>query len=221
MDAAVPPETMASAVPYRNPSAHVGFGDKGLHTFDVEALRAEAKKERAHLARSRQLLAEFSGIRILVDFTLVDGPDEDDGQSYRCNAAGDTVPLSESTSQMYTCTEADVLTASKRSYLKSTLMAEAEAWLEGALQVNPVDGSMYLAPFAKSSCDAVEVAYACCQQFQPFTTVEDQDFVLFVTGRPTSGATIAWALSCASDQYGRPVSGVRTRMAAFLAQCRA
>lgn len=214
MDRAVPPETMASAVKYTNPSAHVGFGDMALHNFDVQRLRRQAEAEREHHARSRQLLAEFSGIRILVDFTLVDGADEDDGQSYRCNAEGETVPLSESTSQTYTCTEADVLTSSKRSYLKSTLMAEAEAWLEGALQVNPVSGSMSIPPYSETSCDSAGVAYACCQQFQPFTEVEDQDFVLFVTARPTSGATIAWALSCASDQYGRPISGACARASA-------
>lgn len=37
--------------------------------------------------------------------------------------------------------------------------------------------------------------------------IDDSDFVIFVTARPTTGSTLAWALTCGYDQYGRPIYG--------------
>lgn len=214
MDALAPPESMATVVEYENPSLSVGFGDKSLHPFDVQHVRRLAEAKRAEGATSRHLLSTFQGIRIELNFDLIDGSDSQNGTPLQCTEAGQQVPLSSSTGTMHTCTDDDVLTAEKKEYLKSTLMAQAEAWLEGALQVNPVQGSLPLPMYSSSACTSAGVAYACCSGIQPISSATGADFVLFVTARPTSGFTIAWALSCANDQYGRPTSGARACPAA-------
>jgi len=54
-------------------------------------------------------------------------------------------------------------------------------------------------------------SFVCCESLMPSeyetTGASNADFVLHVTARPTGGSTIAWALTCQSDQNGRPVSG--------------
>lgn len=44
-----------------------------------------------------------------------------------------------------------------------------------------------------------------------FTTssegVSDADLVLLVTTRPTTGNTLAWAVACERDQWGRAIAG--------------
>jgi leishmanolysin len=37
--------------------------------------------------------------------------------------------------------------------------------------------------------------------------VEDADLVLLVTTRPTTGNTLAWAVACERDQWGRAIAG--------------
>lgn len=37
--------------------------------------------------------------------------------------------------------------------------------------------------------------------------VADADLVLLVTTRPTSGNTLAWAVACERDQWGRAIAG--------------
>lgn len=48
--------------------------------------------------------------------------------------------------------------------------------------------------------------FMCCDRNFPAeyrtTGVDDADFLLIVTARPTTGSVIAWALECASDEYG-------------------
>lgn len=55
------------------------------------------------------------------------------------------------------------------------------------------------------------MTWACCSGSMPKyfedPGVADTDFVLHVTARPTNGNTIAWALPCNVDQYGRPING--------------
>jgi hypothetical protein len=37
--------------------------------------------------------------------------------------------------------------------------------------------------------------------------VSDADLVLLVTTRPTTGNTLAWAVACERDQWGRAIAG--------------
>ena len=41
----------------------------------------------------------------------------------------------------------------------------------------------------------------------PYAVFDKPHFSSIVTGRPTTGSTIAWALTCQSDQFGRPTFG--------------
>lgn len=44
----------------------------------------------------------------------------------------------------------------------------------------------------------------------PFFTegVAGADLVLLVTTRPTTGNTLAWAVACERDQWGRAIAGI-------------
>jgi len=48
----------------------------------------------------------------------------------------------------------------------------------------------------------------------PHAYVEDgvanADLVLLVTTRPTTGNTLAWAVACERDQWGRAIAGLST-----------
>lgn len=109
----------------------------------------------------------------------------------------------------HTCSSNDILTAEKREYLKSVLLAGAKTWFEERLSVNPVSGSLVVPFFTQSSCDAANVGYACCEQFQSSLggAKSNTDVVIYVTARPTATGTIAWALTCMRDSFQRPVSG--------------
>ena len=37
--------------------------------------------------------------------------------------------------------------------------------------------------------------------------IDDTDLVLLVTTRPTTGNTLAWAVACERDQWGRAIAG--------------
>lgn len=38
--------------------------------------------------------------------------------------------------------------------------------------------------------------------------VANADLVLLVTTRPTTGNTLAWAVACERDQWGRAIAGI-------------
>jgi len=88
------------------------------------------------------------------------------------------------------------------------------ALLASALSVLPVSGNLVLnAPFPDGSCfgGSYWYSFVCCNSEMPAshktTGVPSADFVLYVTARPTGGSTLAWALTCQSDQYRRPTAG--------------
>lgn len=70
-------------------------------------------------------------------------------------------------------------------------------------------------PIPQSSC--VSSAWGICNEFvccsnnfpaaDAANGVPNSDFHIYVTARPTAGSTIAWALTCQTDQYGRPTAG--------------
>lgn len=45
--------------------------------------------------------------------------------------------------------------------------------------------------------------------------VAEADLVLLVTTRPTTGNTLAWAVACERDQWGRAIAGIYS----FIGHC--
>lgn len=107
----------------------------------------------------------------------------------------------------YTCRDSDVLTKDKAEFLVSVLLKAVEEYFESVLSVQRVVGNLIVSGLRCSMRDQ----WACCANTIPpsYKTdgVPDADYVLHVTARPTTGATIAWALPCNIDQFGRPISG--------------
>jgi len=72
-----------------------------------------------------------------------------------------------------------------------------------------VEGTIYAIAFL------VKVRCQICTEFKmfPFCStspegVSDADLVLLVTTRPTTGNTLAWAVACERDQWGRAIAGI-------------
>ena len=55
--------------------------------------------------------------------------------------------------------------------------------------------------------------FLCCAE-----GVADADLVLLVTTRPTTGNTLAWAVACERDQWGRAIAGNKN-LGKFLTCC--
>jgi len=94
------------------------------------------------------------------------------------------------------------------------MVREAAKRLANVLSTQQVIGDLDTAPSWPCSHPSFITSsgyrhYVCCSEQQPAGpyTWADTDFVLFVTARPTSGNTVAWALECESDQNKRPISG--------------
>lgn len=49
--------------------------------------------------------------------------------------------------------------------------------------------------------------------------VSDADLVLLVTTRPTTGNTLAWAVACERDQWGRAIAGNLSLEMLFMDLC--
>ena len=161
----------------------------------------------------------FSTIRLHLDTSLTVS-DADDNW---CTHAGDDYVYSSGSSRYRaTCTKDDVATSAKTSYLRNTILPAAEAWFEQHLRVVPVSGSLKLNPFCPYTIGGVPCCetHAQCSYASPNECYEaaipasysssgrsGADFVLFVTARPTQGSTLAWAATCRSDQYDRPIAG--------------
>jgi hypothetical protein len=52
------------------------------------------------------------------------------------------------------------------------------------------------------------VLYCHLNLFQFADGVANADLVLLVTTRPTTGNTLAWAVACERDQWGRAIAGL-------------
>ncbi|TYZ53430.1 hypothetical protein PybrP1_002739, partial [[Pythium] brassicae (nom. inval.)] len=138
-------------------------------------------------------------IRIAFDLSKLTS---DDG--FMCSNEGDVVNTD---GQAYTCTRDDVLTPVKREFIVSVLLKGIKDYFENTLAVQRVVGNL----FVQGILCGAGASWACCAKSIPpsFSTdgIADADYVLHVTARPTTGSTIAWALPCNVDQFGRPVSG--------------
>eukprot|EP00163_Fabomonas_tropica_P032268 TRINITY_DN800_c0_g4_i1.p1 TRINITY_DN800_c0_g4~~TRINITY_DN800_c0_g4_i1.p1 ORF type:complete len:1244 (-),score=362.25 TRINITY_DN800_c0_g4_i1:154-3567(-) len=126
-----------------------------------------------------------------------------------CTRAGQTVSIGTNTgipcsttvtnNCEFTCSAEDVMTTAKTNFLTS-LVAEATAFLSKHLKVVRLTAPLPVAqsPFCTSG---TPWAY-------PDSEVPDTDFILYVTTRPTTGSTLAFASTCQIDgTTGRPTVG--------------
>ncbi|OEL38427.1 Uncharacterized protein BAE44_0000552 [Dichanthelium oligosanthes] len=76
-------------------------------------------------------------------------------------------------------------------------------WFRKALAVEPVKGNLRLSGYSACGQDGgVQLPHAYVED-----GVANADLVLLVTTRPTTGNTLAWAVACERDQWGRAIAG--------------
>ncbi|OQR94716.1 leishmanolysin-like peptidase [Achlya hypogyna] len=141
----------------------------------------------------------FNPIRISFDISKLSS---DPG--YMCVNVGDTVTRDGSA---YTCSQNDLLTSDKRSFILNVLLPAITTYFTKVLSVQSVSGNLVVPGIGCKSTGE----WACCTNSIPpylaTTGIANTDFLIHVTARPTSGAVLAWALPCNLDQFGRPISG--------------
>lgn len=116
-----------------------------------------------------------------------------------CNPHGDP-PISGDC--WYNCTVDDISGEDKRRRLRKALGQTAE-WFKRALAVEPVKGNLRLSGYSACGQDGgVQLPHEYVEE-----GVADADLVLLVTTRPTTGNTLAWAVACERDQWGRAIAG--------------
>jgi Leishmanolysin len=156
----------------------------------------------------------YQKMRLVVDTSLL----EPNADSFACSAAGSSIQytLAASSNEPYSCTAADVLDATKRAFIRDSLIPAAVDFLTFSLGVIPVQGNLINNnPLPDGSCFSNGGGYwyslVCCNQYWPSQYknpgVANADYLLVLTTRPTKGNLLAWATECQSDQYYRPISG--------------
>eukprot|EP01138_Halocafeteria_seosinensis_P001714 gb/GECG01001757.1/.p1 GENE.gb/GECG01001757.1/~~gb/GECG01001757.1/.p1 ORF type:complete len:1684 (+),score=177.51 gb/GECG01001757.1/:1-5052(+) len=178
-----------------------------------EAARTTEQNERRRggIRELATTSSDFEKMRITVDWHFIDNPgddkDTDDagGEYFACS--GDNSQYMDVNGAMRSCGSGDVLSNSKRDYLKNTLVHDAMDYFEKTLSVVPVDGNLVLdSPFTCFD----DYTFICCKRLTPDddqnTGIDNSDFHLYVTARPTGGSILAWALTCQTDSDGRPIS---------------
>ncbi|KAI8004800.1 Leishmanolysin-like peptidase [Camellia lanceoleosa] len=195
---------------YVSPQVYGGFGmSKPIH-----------QKGRALLGLSEipeQQNGDKQPIRIYLNYDAVGlSPDRD------CQNVGDIVKLGEPLLNpdrgvpscnphvdppilgdcWYNCTLDDISGADKRHRLRKALGQTAD-WFRRALAVDPVKGNLRLSGYSACGQDGgVQLPREYVED-----GVADADLVLLVTARPTTGNTLAWAVACERDQWGRAIAG--------------
>ncbi|PKA49613.1 leishmanolysin [Apostasia shenzhenica] len=102
----------------------------------------------------------------------------------------------------YNCTLEDIAEEDKKHRLRKALGQTAE-WFKRALAVEPVRGNLRLSGYSACGQDGgVQLPHEYIED-----GIADADLVLLLTTRPTTGNTLAWAVACERDQWGRAVAG--------------
>ncbi|XP_076939014.1 uncharacterized protein LOC143607456 [Bidens hawaiensis] len=102
----------------------------------------------------------------------------------------------------YNCTLDDITGDDKRHRLHKALGQTAE-WFKRALAVERVRGNLRLSGYSACGQDGgVQLPREYVEE-----GVANADLVLLVTTRPTTGNTLAWAVACERDQWGRAIAG--------------
>ncbi|KAJ7966711.1 Leishmanolysin-like peptidase [Quillaja saponaria] len=116
-----------------------------------------------------------------------------------CNPHGDPPIFGDC---WYNCTLDDITGKDKRHRLRKALGQTAD-WFRSALAVEPVKGNLRLSGYSACGQDGgVQLPREYVEE-----GVSDADLVLLVTTRPTTGNTLAWAVACERDQWGRAIAG--------------
>ncbi|URE23692.1 metalloendopeptidase metallopeptidase zinc ion binding protein [Musa troglodytarum] len=116
-----------------------------------------------------------------------------------CNPHGDRPVFADC---WYNCTVEDISGEDKKQRLRKALGQTAE-WFRRALAVEPVKGNLRLSGYSACGQDGgVQLPHEYIED-----GVADSDLVLLVTTRPTTGNTLAWAVACERDQWGRAIAG--------------
>ncbi|KAG8632525.1 uncharacterized protein LOC110606833 isoform X2 [Manihot esculenta] len=152
-------------------------------------------------------------IRIFLNYDAVGlSPDRD------CQKVGDIVKLGEPAVTSlpgtppcnpplygdcwYNCTLDDISGEDKRRRLHKAL-GQTVDWFRRALAVEPVKGNLQLSGYSACGQDGgVQLPHEYIEE-----GVAEADLVLFVTTRPTTANTLAWAVACERDQWGRAIAG--------------
>lgn len=102
----------------------------------------------------------------------------------------------------YNCTLDDIAEEDKKLRLRKALEQTAD-WFRRALSVEPVRGNLRLSGYSACGQDGgVQLPREYVEE-----GVANADLVLLVTTRPTTGNTLAWAVACERDQWGRAIAG--------------
>ncbi|KAH7665038.1 Peptidase M8 leishmanolysin protein [Dioscorea alata] len=116
-----------------------------------------------------------------------------------CNPHGDPPIFGDC---WYNCTMEDISGEDKKERLRKALGQTAD-WFKRALAVEPVKGNLRLSGYSACGQDGgVQLPHEYIED-----GVADADLVLLVTTRPTTGNTLAWAVACERDQWGRAIAG--------------
>ncbi|KAL0924960.1 hypothetical protein M5K25_005821 [Dendrobium thyrsiflorum] len=102
----------------------------------------------------------------------------------------------------YNCTIEDIAGEDKKQRLRKALEKTTD-WFKRALSVEPVKGNLRLSGYSACGQDGgVQLPHEYIEY-----GIVDADLVLLVTTRPTTGNTLAWAVACERDQWGRAIAG--------------
>lgn len=175
------------------------------------------RRGRALLEFSRKPKDAMQPIRIILNYDAVGHSSDRD-----CQNVGDVVKLGEPPGASYSgtpscnphgdppiygdcwynCTLDDIAGEDKKHRLRKALGQTAE-WFRRTLAVEPVRGNLRLSGYSACGQDGgVQLPREYVEE-----GVADADLVLLVTTRPTTGNTLAWAVTCERDQWGRAVAG--------------
>eukprot|EP00756_Hemistasia_phaeocysticola_P035802 Hpha_TRINITY_DN16606_c1_g1::TRINITY_DN16606_c1_g1_i16::g.180223::m.180223/K01404/GP63; leishmanolysin len=131
-----------------------------------------------------------------------------------CKFNGDQVP--DFQGALVGCNAQQVVDATLKNYI-SQVMDSAAQWIESAFSVERVVGNLktgdmivngFADPAATPFCGRSSWKDQGVQTMASHHTtgVSDADFLVYVSAVPTSGNTVAWALTCMSDQRDRPTA---------------
>ncbi|XP_074574653.1 uncharacterized protein LOC141831121 [Curcuma longa] len=102
----------------------------------------------------------------------------------------------------YNCTLEDIPGEDKKKRLQKAL-GQTVQWFKRALAIEPVKGNLQLSGYSACGQDGgVQIPREYIED-----GVAEADLVLLVTTRPTTGNTLAWAVACERDQWGRAIAG--------------
>ncbi|XP_024524216.1 uncharacterized protein LOC112344166 isoform X1 [Selaginella moellendorffii] len=194
----------------------------GLKEYTVTPQMYGRNNKEAATGRRLMSLDELSldgrrPIRIFLNYDAVGhSPDRD------CRKVGDIVKLGEPPSGdghkvpfcnsradppvygdcWYNCTVDDISGEDKKQRLHEAL-GETASWFRRTLSVEPVKGPLRLSGYSACGQDGgVQLPRQYVDE-----GVWEADLVLLVTTRPTTGNTLAWAVACERDQWGRAIAG--------------